>query len=392
MFKKMPFILAFIIAVVLLLDPYLSYQVKSIIYAASLSIESVIVFLLPIIIFGLLFKAAVNLARQSPSMIILIIAGVCSSNFISTFLSHFVGSWIYHFDLTLKNPTELHALQPYWSLVAPKLIPNSYAMILGLLLGVLAAYVKPEHALKTAKFIERGVEKILYSFAYLIPMFVAGFIVKMQYDGIIITIIKDYALVFLVVAIAQFSYISFIYFCASKFNLKNTIHSIKNILPAAITGFCTMSSATSMPLTILGVEKNALNPDLGRSVIPATVNIHLIGDCFAIPIFAYAIMKNFGLPEPSMFAYLIFAFNFVIAKFSVAAIPGGGVIVMVPILATYLGFNSEMLSLIIALYVLFDPVITSANVFGNGGFALIIEKISISPLFNFNKVKLKFKR
>jgi Na+/H+-dicarboxylate symporter len=125
-----------------------------------------------------------------------------------------------------------------------------------------------------------------------------------------------------------------------------------------------------MPLTILGTEKNSKHPDIARSIIPATVNIHLIGDCFAIPIFAFAVMKSFGFTEPSIFSYLIFAAYFVLAKFSVAAVPGGGILVMLPILETYLGFNSEMLSLITALYILFDPVITSANILGNGAFAM----------------------
>lgn len=157
------------------------------------------------------------------------------------------------------------------------------------------------------------------------------------------------------------------------------------MLPAAITGFCTMSSATAMPLTLIGVEKNAHNPDLARSIVPATVNVHLIGDCFAIPIFAYAILKNFGFAEPSLISYLIFAGYFVFAKFSVAAIPGGGVLVMLPILETNLGFNSEMLSLITALYVLFDPIITCANVFGNGGFALVMSKLAMRPFPRFKK-------
>jgi Na+/H+-dicarboxylate symporter len=124
-----------------------------------------------------------------------------------------------------------------------------------------------------------------------------------------------------------------------------------------------------MPLTIMGAENNAQNKDLARSVIPATVNIHLVGDCFAIPIFAYAVLKSFGMDEPSLLNYLIFSFYFVMAKFSVAAIPGGGIIVMLPILESYLGFSGEMMSLITALYILFDPVITSANVLGNGAFA-----------------------
>jgi Na+/H+-dicarboxylate symporter len=135
-----------------------------------------------------------------------------------------------------------------------------------------------------------------------------------------------------------------------------------------------MSSAASMPLTIIGAENNATNKEVARFVIPATVNIHLVGDCFAIPIFAYAVLKSFGMAEPSLINYLIFTLYFVLAKFSVAAIPGGGIIVMLPILERYLGFNAEMMSLITALYILFDPVITCANVLGNGAFAKMVDK------------------
>jgi len=61
------------------------------------------------------------------------------------------------------------------------------------------------------------------------------------------------------------------------------------------------------------------------------------------------VMKNFGFDQPELWAYLTFAFYFVMAKFSVAAIPGGGIIVMLPILENCLGFNAEMMSLITAL-------------------------------------------
>ena len=160
-------------------------------------------------------------------------------------------------------------------------------------------------------------------------------------------------------------------------NFSRFLNALKNMMPSMVAGFSTMSSAAAMPLTMMGVEKNVKNAPLVRSIIPATVNIHLIGDCFAIPIFAYAILKNFELPEPSFLTYLLFTFYFVLAKFSVAAIPGGGIIVMLPLLENYLGFNAEMMSLITALYILFDPVITSANVLGNGGFAIIMDQFVI---------------
>ena len=168
-------------------------------------------------------------------------------------------------------------------------------------------------------------------------------------------IIKDYTMIFAIIGSAQFGYIIFLYFAFNKFKFGQSILSIKNMLPATLSGFSTMSSAASIPLTIIGTERNAKNKDLVHTVVPASVNIHLIGDCVAIPCFAFAILKNFDIAQPDIMSYLMFTIYFVIAKFSVAAIPGGGILVMLPILDQYLGFNSDMLSLITALYILFDP-------------------------------------
>ena len=200
--------------------------------------------------------------------------------------------------------------------------------------------------------------------------------VKLQFEGILVRIVQDYALIFVVVALAQFTYILFLYFVINQFNIAKFLRAVRNMFPATLAGFSTMSSVAAMPLTILATEKNSANPDLARSLVPATVNIHLIGDCFAIPIFAFAVLKNYGIEDPTFFAYLTFAFYFVLAKFSVSAIPGGGILVMLPILEAHLGFNAEMLSLITALYILFDPIITSANVLGNGGFSMLIDKLN----------------
>jgi Na+/H+-dicarboxylate symporter len=374
MFFKMPFILAFIIAAIILLDPFIPIELKSACYAISLTIKSIIIFSLPLIIFGLLFKMAVTLSKQATWVIIMIFLAVCCSNFISTFLSHYVGMWIYSFDLSLALPNKGEGLEPLWHWELPKLIANDKAMLAGIILGIFAARLKGDLGQKIANYFEQCITKILNSFTYLIPLFVAGFVVKMQFEGIILQIFKEYTSIFAIIALAQFSYICLAYFI--MYGRKRFLMSLKNMLPAAICGFSTMSSAASMPLTIMGAENNANNKALARSVIPATVNIHLVGDCFAIPIFAYAVLKNFSMAEPALLTYLIFSFYFVMAKFSVAAIPGGGIIVMLPILESYLGFNAEMMSLITALYILFDPVITCANVLGNGAFAKMIERLS----------------
>jgi Na+/H+-dicarboxylate symporter len=280
---------------------------------------------------------------------------------------------VYNFDLSIVMPEGNLGLKPLWSWELPKLIANDVMMFSGIILAIIFSKLLPEQVVKLASKIETIISIILTGMASTIPFFVAGFVVKLQHDNVMMVIIKDYYLIFAVIALAQFSYISLIYLFLNKMELKSYIANIKNMLPAAIVGFSTMSSISSLPLTIIGAEKNAKNKYLARMVIPATASIHLIGDCFAIPIFAYAVLKSFGIAEPSLINYMIFAFYFVLAKFSVAAVPGGGILVMLPILEKYLGFNADMMSLITALYILFDPVITCANILGNGAFAKIIE-------------------
>lgn len=381
MFRKMPFILVIVILAITFLDSVIPFAVKQLIYSVSLMIKEVIVLLLPLIIFCLLFKSIVMLSSNATKIIGVILIFVCCSNFLAAFLSHYIGILVYDFDLSLALPKKSKILTSLWDIKLPRFIGNDTAMFLAIIFAIISAKFNQRIAKKIAAKLEQLVGKILQSMTYLIPMFVIGFIVKLDYEGAIGFIVKDYTTIFAFVAIAQFSYIFLLYLLLSKGRIQECLANIKNMIPAVIAGFSTMSSAASMPLTIIGIKNNSKNKDLATSLVPITVNIHLLGDCFAIPIFAYAVLKSFGIAEPSLYHYLIFTFYFVIAKFTVAAIPGGGIIVMLPILEKYLGFNTQMMSLITALYILFDPIITCVNILGNGAFAKMIDKY-VSPMLD----------
>lgn len=382
MFHKMPYILFGLILLTLVIYSYLPIPVMQFFYALSLSIKSLIIFLLPFIIFCLLFKTMVELSRRATTVILLILLCVCVSNAITTFFSHYVGSMVYQFDFSLIMPVSSKPLIPTWTFNLPSLLANDKSMFAGLILGIIMAKVNVNFALTISVYLNNIVQRLLTYIVYLLPVFIIGFILKLQYDGVLKTIIYDYNLIFIIVACTQIAYVLTLFLILNNFQIKNWFNNIKNILPAAIGGFSTMSSAAVMPLTIAGSERNLKNKLLAHTVIPTTANIHLMGDCIAIPIFAYAVMKSYGVAEPSLLNYMIFVFYFVLAKFSVAAIPGGGILVMLPILHSYLGFNADMLSLITALYILFDPIITSINVMGNGAFAKLIDKILAKKLVN----------
>jgi Na+/H+-dicarboxylate symporter len=378
--SSMTGMLLIIILTIICFGKFIPLQVYQFLYAISLSIKSIIIFLLPFIIFGLLFRTTIHLVHNATRIISLILIGVCCSSVLALFTSHMVGTWIYNFDLSILLPENQVNLEPAWIFNLPKLIANDKAMFAGIILGIILNWKKLGNKInKLAERISIKLEVIisivLKWFTFLIPLFISGFIAKLQYEGIVSLVIRDYSLIFIIIALAQFIYILLAYFLLSNYKVQGLLTSIKNMLPAAISGFSTMSSAASMPLTIMGAENNAKLKDLARSVIPATVNIHLVGDCFATPILAYAVLKNYSMIEPSLINYAIFTFYFILAKFSVAAVPGGGIIVMLPVLEAHLGFNAEMMSLITALYILFDPVITCVNILGNGAFAKLMDKL-----------------
>lgn len=375
MFRKMPFILLLIILMAIGIQPFIPLSFQEALYALSLLIKNVIVFFLPLVIFSMLFKAAVGLAKTASKIILSIFFAIFVSNFLSTILSYGVGQMAYQLKWSVSSPEYMQSLEPLWQFSLPKWVGNGTAMMIGLVGGVVLKLLKPIYADKCAHYLDQLVACLLKIFLSLVPFFIFGFVIKMVHDGIMINIIRSYAWICLIIAIAVFSYITFIYALANRFYWKNSLRSMNNMFPALASAFGSMSSAASMPMTLLAAEKNNKNSELAKFITAATVNVHLIGDCFAIPIFAFAIMKSFGFAEPSLIAYLTFALYFVFAKFSVAAVPGGGILVMLPILESTLNFNAEMLSLITALYFLFDPIITSANVFGNGGFTMLMSRL-----------------
>ncbi|MFZ4098898.1 MAG: cation:dicarboxylate symporter family transporter [Chlamydiia bacterium] len=374
MFRKMPFLLCALICVAAIADPWLPLYGKSLLYGMSLSLKSLILAALPFLIFGLIFKASVRIAKTASKWILWIVAAVCLSNLLSTLLSYGVGTVAYHLPMVLPSLHQSDALLPIGEISFPNWIDNRYALVSGLIGGILCAWRRPALAERLSLWMDRGVGLILKGLLWIIPFFLTGFVVRMLHEGILGALLRQNFAVVALIALSLALYIGWLYLVANSFKWRASLRSLGHMLPAAIAGFGSMSSAAAMPLTLIGTEKNARDPELATSIIPVTVNIHLIGDCFAIPILAFMLMKGFGVPEPSLIGYLQFALYFVLAKFSVAAVPGGGILVMLPILESYLGFNADMLSLITALYILLDPLITSANVLGNGAFAMILSR------------------
>jgi Na+/H+-dicarboxylate symporter len=192
---------------------------------------------------------------KASHIIILIFSLVICSNFVVTFLAHYVGMWIYNFDLSLPLLDTTSSLDLLWNIEIPQIIDNDKAMLAGIILGVVSAKWLPIWTKNFVLKIDYFVSKTLQMLVGIIPLFIIGFIVKIQYDGIMGIVIKNYAFIFIVIAVIQYSYILLSYFILSDAKISTFIDSIKNTLPAAIVGFSSMSSAAAMPLSIIGAKK-----------------------------------------------------------------------------------------------------------------------------------------
>jgi hypothetical protein len=373
----MPLMLVAVVSGALWGGEFLALGVKAFFYAISLGLKEILTFILPVMIFTFVLRSLLKLGKGAISFVALLVPMIVLSNLTSTCLAFELGTkWLEFNCFSCQFPGQLIPLEPAWLIKLPQLVSNDVALASGLLAGVMGGW-RPQLWLErfsTTMF--TCVEWFLKAvFVPLIPLFIFGFALNLQQSGVLSLLITNYTSVLLGVLILCFGYILLLYGVLQGFRPHAWLQSLHNMLPAALTGLSTMSSAAAMPLTLLGTAKNVDDPRLIQTVVPATVNVHLMGDCFAIPIFGVALLVTFNQGLPSWPVFMVFAFYFVLAKFAVAAVPGGGVLVMLPILENYLGFTPEMLSLITALYILFDPIITSANVFGNGVFAQAFAKI-----------------
>ncbi len=285
-----------------------------------------------------------------------------------------IGLHLLHF----KEQAILHtvALKPAWQFHLQKLLTNDVALLCGFLMGIFFSIFPNEKARSVAQYLNQLSNQFLKKvFIPFLPLFILGFVFKLEYEHILQIALKIYGPILLLIIFSQWLYLSTWYFIASHFSFKRFVFYLKNVLPASVTGLTTISSAASMPVLLISTEKNLNDTEKAKMLVPAIINIHTIGSAIGIPILSLATISTFGLPLPSVTSFMIFAFYTALAKYAVAAVPGGVIIVVAPILEAHLGFSSDMIGLVTAIYLICDPFGTSANVTGNGVFPILFTKL-----------------
>jgi Na+/H+-dicarboxylate symporter len=355
-------------------------------YTISTLFVDLLMMALPIIVFIYILAAIVGMDRRSPWMIGLIFGAVTLSNATALFLAYVVGQITLPF-FTLPDSSHLiHQLQstitPLFCIHSPITIGTDKAMLAGIILGLLTLLMSHTRSIsffiKKTSFKMRDLITALLQrfFIPLLPFYVFGFSLKMACEGSLHFLVTTYAQVFLLSLTVVIVYLALLFLLAANGRLNQALKFVRTALPAGITGFSTMSSAVTMPVTLDCARQNLRDEHFPELIVPATANIHMLGDDLTIVLTALSLLLMNGQALPDLAAFLPFAGAFCIAKLSCVGIPGASVLVVLPVLQHYLGFSPEMISMLTTIYILQDPMGTAANVMGNSAFVLILKKLS----------------
>lgn len=376
--NNLPFRLVLCIIFAFTLGDQLSDSTISFLYTISSILKEILMTILPIMIFSYIFAALISLEKTAPMLIIFILGLVIISNALASFTAYFTSVAVLPL-ITMDKAINMalnNDITAYFTLGIPQIISSDKVMFAAMILGLFFSSYKVSAVFKMSNYLQKIVSTFLEKcFIPVLPLYILGFVLKMHREGSLSILFKNYAQVFLLICALAIVYIALMYLVANKFSYQKFKQSVKQMTAAGLTGFSTISSAITVPLSIAATEVNIKDSQFAKLIIPATVNIHMIGHGLSIPISSMTILLLSGMPLPSLETFAVFVVYFCIAKFSASAVPGGGIIVILPILQSQLGFTPEMASIIIMLDILQDAVLTAANVMGNGAFAMICHRL-----------------
>jgi Na+/H+-dicarboxylate symporter len=374
---KMLFILLVMLIGVIVFGDSIPISIKSFFYAFSLSIKNIIVFLLPLIIFVFLSSSLIALEKQAGKFIIWLLVLVTLSNFTAIMVGYILGiNFLPLIKFTSFVTANKLELLPSWNLILPQIINIKLALVGSISFGLFFAFKPNKYVIDFSQKLNRSLIWFFeYCFAPILPLFILGFLCKLAHEETLFGLVKLYAPIFLLISTAQLLYIVVMYIIAANLRITNFFRYLGNMLPAIFTGFSTSSSVATLPVSILCVDKNLQNRNFSKIIVPTICNIHTLGSAIGLTIMALATMMMFKINLPGLGVFINFAIFYTLAKYAVAGVPGGVVVVVTPLLELYLGFTPEMIGMVTALYLLFDCFGTATNVACNGAFAIIFSKI-----------------
>jgi Na+/H+-dicarboxylate symporter len=339
-------------------------------------------FCVPLILLGFVTPGIANLERSAGKLLFTTAILAYTSTVLSGFLAYQINSFTFPFLLDtastlayFDNPED--ALQStFFKIDIQPVMGVMTALLLSFVLGLGIASADNKILKQWTNEFQSVVQHLISQFIIpLLPIHILGIFANMTFAGKVFPILLIFFKVFLMIILLHLLVILLQYLFTSAIVQKNPWVLIKTMLPAYFTAIGTQSSAATLPVTMACTEKNGVSRSIAGFTVPLCANIHMPGSTITLVSCAMAILMLSGMPLEStkMIEFILLLALTMIAS---PGVPGGSVMAALGLLQTVLGFNENLIALMIALYLAQDSFGTACNVTGDGAVSILVEKIS----------------
>lgn len=336
-------------------------------------------FMIPLIILGFVAPAIYEIGNRAGRLLVATVALAYGATFLAGMLSYFTGTLT--FPSLIGGEVDMagveHAagsITPYFTIDFAPLMSVMTALVLAFMLGLGMAFMKAG-ALRRglAEFrdiVSKTIDKVIIP---LLPFYVMGLFTVMTVEGEVAQILKCFVKVIGVIFLLHVGVLVIQYLIASCFNGKNPLVMLRTMLPAYMTALGTQSSAATIPVTLKQTIKMGVDEDVAGFVVPLCATIHMSGSTLKIVACALALMIMHSQPVTlGVFVHFIAMLGVTIV--AAPGIPGGAIMASLGLLSSILGFDEQMIALMIALYIAMDSFGTACNVTGDGALAVMLNR------------------
>lgn len=339
-------------------------------------------FSIPLIIMGLIMLAISDLGKGAGKLLLITALIAYGSTLFSGFMTYFTASSIFpqllesHVNNTDQITDSGIELTPYFSITIPPVIDVMSALVLAFIIGLGLSFQEKSSLKLVVKDFQNIIMQLIENVIVpLLPLFILGIFVSMSFSGKVLSILTVFLSIIGVIFALHILLLLLQYTIAGLLTKRNPLKLLATMMPAYFTALGTQSSAATIPVTLEQTLKNGVSDKIAGFVIPLCATIHLSGSIMKITACAMALMILQGVPYSfTLFAGFIFVLG--IAMIAAPGVPGGAIMAAVGILQSMLGFNEDMLGLMIALYIAMDSFGTACNVTGDGAISLVVDKIT----------------
>ncbi len=363
------------IAVGIVAGLFLPESVMTVVVTLKYVLNQLILFCVPLIVIGFIAPSITKMGSNATRMLVIAIIAAYISTVLATVMSMAAG-YVLVPHLPIASSVEgLKELPDVaFQLDIPQIMPVMSALVFSVLIGLAAVWTKAKTTVTVLQefqgIVLKVVEKVIIP---VLPVFITLTFCSLSYDGTITKQFPAFLLAIVIVMIGHYIWMAVLYGFAGIYSGRSAIEVVKHYGPAYLTAVGTMSSAATLAVALECARKSkVLRSDMVEFGIPLFANIHLCGSALTEVFFVMIVSQVLYGQLPDLGSMILFILLLGIFAIGAPGVPGGTVMASLGLIVGVLGFNSDGIALMLAIFALQDSFGTACNVTGDGALTLFL--------------------